>query len=199
MLLVLLHGSASPWRKSYGMTDRHDVLDVRFISTSAHTSPDRVPRVAAVATSAPPVRRREKSAVVTTIPVDEHAAAVTQPQPPQDTLWNIPATADSHYIAGGNLLHTPSGANQPNVHLPGSGVPIVKGIHMIDPKMQGIGGVARRLQSLFGIPDHHCVGVDEWRRLSTQEILDRHISPDMVEETVAEYHCLPPEHDPWLQ
>ena len=197
LLTVLLDGTASPWRKPHGVTNMHDVLDIRFIPVPARASPDRVLPAAATVARTPPVRRRGKPAVAPTTSADNRATEVT-PQP-RVLRWELPGIVDSHYIAGGNLLHSPSGARQSNVHLPGSGVAIVQGIHMVDPKMQGIGGVARRLQSLFGIPDHHCVDVDGWRRLSTQEMLDRDISPAEVEETAAEYHCLPPEHDPWLQ
>jgi hypothetical protein len=47
----------------------------------------------------------------------------------------------------------------------------------------------RTLQALLGVPDPHCVDVDAWRTLSTQELLDRHVSPEQVENTAAEYHC----------
>lgn len=134
-----------------------------------------------------------------TISADDHAAAVTPSQPPKPLRWDIPAVADSGYISGGGLLHGPSEGHQSNVHLPGSDVAIVQGIHMIDPKMQGLGGIARKLQHLFGIPDKHCLDVDAWRRLSTQEMLDSHISPDEVEKVAAEYHCFEHQHDPWLQ
>ncbi|WP_139350308.1 hypothetical protein [Rhodanobacter sp. C03] len=198
MLIVLLDGTTSPWHRAHGVAIAHDVLDIRFIRVSAQASPARVLPVAVAMTTPLPVRRRQRLAAAATPSADDHAAAIT-PQQPQAIRWELPATVDSHYIAGGNLLHGSSGARQSNVHLPGSGVAIVQGIHMIDPKRQGIGGVARRLQALFGIPDHHCLDVDAWRRLSTQEMLDRHISPDEVETTAAEYHCLPHEHDPWLQ
>lgn len=199
ILLVLVHGSVSPWRKLRDMANAHDVLDVRFIPVSAHDSPGRVPQAVLVVARTPSVWRLKKLAAVTIASAQDHTAAVMPSHPSKTLRMNLPAAADSGYIAGGSLLHGPYGEHPSNVRLPGSGVPIVQGFHMIDPKMQGIGGVARRLQALFGVPDHHCVGVDGWRRLSTQEMLDRHISPDMVEETATEYHCLPPEHDPWLQ
>ncbi|MGH8157298.1 MAG: hypothetical protein ACREPQ_04215 [Rhodanobacter sp.] len=199
MLLVLLDGTVSPWRRLRGMASAHDVLDVRFIPVSARVSPDHVPQAVPVVARTPSVRQRKKPEAVTTTSADEHAAAVTPSQPPTTLRWDIPARADSGYIAGGNLLHDPFGARQSSVRLPGSGVAIVQGIHMIDPKMQGLGGIARKLQHLFGIPDKHCLNVDAWRRLSTREMLDSHISPDEVEKVAAEYHCFVPEHDPWLQ
>ena len=86
-------------------------------------------------------------------------------------------------------MHGTSG--QPSVHLPGSEVVIVQGLHMADPKTQGIGGAVRMVQAFLGVDDSHCVDVGAWRRLSTQEMLDRHMSPDDVEKIAEEYHCPP--------
>lgn len=63
---------------------------------------------------------------------------------------------------------------------------------MIDPRAQGAGGIARKLQSLLGIPDRHCVDVDAWRGMSVRELLRHHLSPERVASTADEYHCLPP-------
>ncbi|MEP7187039.1 MAG: hypothetical protein ABI767_14505 [Rhodanobacter sp.] len=71
-------------------------------------------------------------------------------------------------------------------------MPIVKGLRMIDPRMQGIGGAVGKLQTVFGVPDPHCVDVDVWRGMSVQELLDRHMSPSPVEATAQEYGCGPP-------
>ena len=108
-------------------------------------------------------------------------------------------TSSDDYIPRGNLLRGTEQNFPPAVHLPGSGTPIVQGFHMTDPRMQGIAGVARTLQHLFGIPDQHCVNVDAWRGMTVQEQLARHISLAQVERTAEEYHCLPHQHDPWLQ
>lgn len=96
------------------------------------------------------------------------------------------------YIAGGGFLDRASkNAPSDNVRLPGSSEPIVKGLHMVDPRSRGIGGAVRTLQTMFGVPDPHCVNVEGWRGLSVRELLDRHMSPDQVEKTAQEYHCGP--------
>jgi hypothetical protein len=77
------------------------------------------------------------------------------------------------------------------VPLPGSAVAIVPGIRLVDPRSQGVAGAVRALQALFGVPDPHCVDVDAWRTLSTQELLDRHISPAQVQRTAEQYQCFP--------
>lgn len=94
------------------------------------------------------------------------------------------------YIPGGNLLGA-SPVRHDSVRLPGSSTPIIHGIHMIDPRAQGIGGVVRKVQALLGVPDHHCLDVDVWRGMSPRELLDHHIPADRVDSTAAEYNCLP--------
>ena len=66
------------------------------------------------------------------------------------------------YIPGADLLGASSPSFSSN-RLPGSSTPIVRGIRMIDPRAQGIGGAVRKIQALLGVPDPHCVDVDAWR------------------------------------
>ncbi|MEO9079888.1 MAG: hypothetical protein ABI268_11335 [Rhodanobacter sp.] len=95
------------------------------------------------------------------------------------------------YIAGVNLLHGDDLDRSSHIRLPGTDVVVVPGLHMIDPRAQGVAGVARMLQGLLGVPDTHCVTVDAWRQLSTREMLARHMSPEQVQKTAARYGCLP--------
>ncbi len=101
---------------------------------------------------------------------------------------------DDNYRAGGNLFQHALDMRH-RMPLPGSGVAIVPGIRLIDPRTQGVAGVARKLQALFGLPDRHCVDVDTWRGLTTLELLARHLSPDRVEREALEYGCGPPRRD----
>lgn len=104
----------------------------------------------------------------------------------------VPPDSRPTYIAGGGRFNGASlEARSSNIHLPGSSRPIMKGLHMVDPRWQGIGGAVRTLQSVFGAPDPHCVDVDAWRGMSVRELLDRHISPDAVEKTAEANHCGP--------
>jgi hypothetical protein len=73
--------------------------------------------------------------------------------------------------------------------IPGSDRPFVHGIHLIDPRKQGIGGAVRKVQRLFGVIDSHCVDVDVWRNLTPRELIARHVSPDEVDRTDEKYDC----------
>ena len=98
------------------------------------------------------------------------------------------------YVAGGSRFDAGLRAAQqrvPVARLPGSGRPIVAGLRMVDPRSQGASGAVRMLAGLFGATDPHCVAVDSWRSLTTQEMLDRHISPGEVDRMAEEYRCKP--------
>lgn len=97
------------------------------------------------------------------------------------------------YVAGGaefqrRLEHADRAL--PVAHLPGSAVPLVAGLPFADPKTQGIAGVARTLQRLFGLPNSHCIDVDVWQNMTRQERLKRHISMDEVDRVEVENGCL---------
>lgn len=182
MALTLLPAPISLWHAAYGKTTRaREILQLRFVSAVA-----RKPRAAVAATIPSAVRTRKRLTAPRAKPVIDPASGLALPTPPANTAT---AVEGSGYIPGGNLL---AGANQLHrsaVRLPGSAVAIVPDLHMTDPRMQGVAGAVRKLQALLGVPDPHCVDVDAWRTLSTRELLDRHVSPEQVENTAAEYHC----------
>jgi hypothetical protein len=78
--------------------------------------------------------------------------------------------------------------------LPGAGkVYGAPTLHTVDPRSQGVGGVARWITGhLKGAVNPHCVDVDTWRSMSPAELGRRHISPKQVEETARYYGCVPP-------
>lgn len=120
-------------------------------------------------------------------------AAVATPAPAADGATSREAADQADYIAGGNLLHGSSILSRSQrIRLPGSDVPVVRNLHMIDPRMQGVAGVVRTMQAIFNVPNPHCIDVDAWRGLTVRELLDRHMSPDEVEMTARKYHCGPP-------
>lgn len=94
------------------------------------------------------------------------------------------------YVAGGNLLRRAMPTPRP-IRLPGSSTPIVQGFHMVDPRMQGVGGAVRMVQALFGVVDPHCVDVEVWRGMTPAEQSVRHIRSTDVERTAERYHCGP--------
>jgi hypothetical protein len=76
--------------------------------------------------------------------------------------------------------------------IPGSDRPIVRDIQFINPMNQGIGAVARKMQRLFGITNHHCIDVEVWKSLTPEELIARHVSPDDVKEQAEKYNCYHP-------
>jgi hypothetical protein len=73
--------------------------------------------------------------------------------------------------------------------LPGSDTRLAPGVQMIDPRSQGIGGLMRNAQRLFGVPSKPCIDVEIWSRMSIQELLARHLSPADVEAANQKYDC----------
>ncbi|AIF48797.1 hypothetical protein HY57_16880 [Dyella japonica A8] len=66
---------------------------------------------------------------------------------------------------------------------------MVQGIQLIDPDKQGIKYLVHRLQHRFGVPDRHCVDVDAWRAMTTEQLIDRHVTPEEVETQAQKYDC----------
>lgn len=66
------------------------------------------------------------------------------------------------------------------------------GIQLTAPRDQGLGAVMRKMQRLFGITSHACIDVDVWGTLSSQELAEKHITPDQVKRLAEKYHCNEP-------
>ena len=191
VLVALLHGSLAAllgttlWTHGTRRASAEgEVLKIRFVTRSAPPPMRAVPLV-------PP---RQKTVLLKRSPP---AALPGEPDKAPALQWQQrPAMQMSvaNYVAGGRGFRADLRAAQtraPVVQLPGSSQPVVAGLHLVDPRSQGISGAVRMLAGLFGATDPHCVAVDSWRSLSTQEMLDRHISPDEVDRVAADYHCRP--------
>jgi hypothetical protein len=184
IFMTLLMGSTWHWHAPPARKDeRQDTLKIRFIEL-ATPRPRTMPALARRATGG----TRHDAPTVKPVAAPVQAIA-PKPAPATDTAAATVAIPAPSYIAGGPLLRR---AVTPRpVPLPGSAVAIVPGIRLVDPRSQGVAGAVRALQALFGVPDPHCVDVDAWRTLSTQELLDRHISPAQVQRTAEHYRCFP--------
>ncbi len=141
------------------------------------------------------------------VAVVAHAAVQREPHPAQPAtpahvapaLGSPPAVPDiSSIIVGSHPVTADGGFHQRllqarhayAIHgVPGSVVPRVAGIHLIDPRNQGIGAAVRRVQRLFGIVNRHCIDVDVWHHLTPRELSARHISPNEVDRVDQEYQC----------
>jgi hypothetical protein len=173
-------------------TSARDALRIRFVqpvSTTKIAAPP-VPPV-------PPRLRKKRSHVTSPRPLATTSPPTATPTAREPASIKASSNASDDrpgYIAGGSLLHGSSTSfGSRRIRLPGSNVSIVNNLPMMDPRAQGIAGVVRAMQVILGAPNPHCVDVDVWRGLSVREQLDRHMSPDQVEETAQKFGCGPPD------
>ena len=183
-LLFLLHGVPWPRMRAAHAAAGDAAIRIRFITRPARPSP-----VISARTQPGTALKRIPVMAVHRPVVPGKAPVEVRPQRAESS----PVTV-ADYVAGGSRFAANLRAAQqrvPIAHLPGSGRPIVAGLHMVDPRSQGASGAVRMLAGLFGATDPHCVAVDSWRSLTTQEMLDRHISPGEVDRMADEYRCKP--------
>lgn len=189
LVMLLLRAPVPSRAQPVGATRARDMLRIRFLP-SVLPRPARMPPPIFLPRAPQRMVHRATNVVIvaTTIAAAPATAYTSTPVEPRDETPGQSAT----YIAGGGFLdRAATGAAADNIHLPGSGQPIVKGLQMVDPRSQGVGGVVRAVQTLFGVADPHCINVEVWRGMSVREMLDRHMSPDQVEKTAEKYHCGP--------
>lgn len=190
LLMLLLHARGPLWHDQHRASPVKQHILIRLIQLAPPRPAGGSARNPALQLKPVPAHRHpvwaRTHARVT--PVRTHDTA------PDARLAN-PASMNAEptpgYIAGGNLLHGDTLDRSPSMRLPGSDVAVVPGLHMVDPRTQGVAGVARMLQGMLGVPDPHCVKVDAWRTLSIRDMLAQHISPGQVQKTAEEYGCLP--------
>lgn len=189
--LMVLLAPATRWRWNGGRRSPSaaDTLQVRLIALPpprhvVAPPPPHRSRVAPLPKTPLLSVRRTQQAPVLAISA---SVASSPPEPVAST------NAAPSYVPGGGRFGASSGYGSSDTRLPGSAAP-VRGapvFPMADPRMQGIAGVARVVQSLFGIPDHHCVEVDAWRTLTPDQRLERHIDDAQIDDTAARYGCGP--------
>jgi hypothetical protein len=188
VMLLLRAPRVSPQASLNDASASKDVLRVRFLrrerpKSAAEPAPIFLPH---------PRQRSALKAPIARAPLRSVSAPATVLLPAKIEPGNAPTDVAATYTAGGGFLERAArDAPSDNIHLPGSSQAIVKGLHMVDPRYQGIAGAVRVVQSVFGVVKPHCVDVDIWRGMSVRELLDRHMSPDQVEKTAEEYRCGP--------
>lgn len=171
-------------------------LQLRFV-TLPSTIPMPVASSSAQASRSP---RYRTIAPIRRMTVPTVQAAVSHPTPPAAvsavTAQPTPAQAanESYANADGGFEKRLREAQRGSVvhGVPGSDKALVSGIEFVNPMDQGVGAVARKAQRLFGIKSRQCIDVEAWRKLTTQELLARHISPDDVNREDEKYQCNAP-------
>ena len=182
------------------------VLKLRFILSSRPTSAPLVspaPRLAVVSPSIP-----RKGPMKEAIPPPSQLVAHVTPQPASTNASSPPGglalpnvlVSPNQYMNsqastedGGFQERLLKAQHSDDIHgIPGSARPIVRGIQLINPMNQGIGAVARKMQRLFGITNHHCIDVEVWKSLTPEELIARHVSLDDVKEQAEKYNCYHP-------
>lgn len=190
MLLLFTHAARRTPRDDEAET-RSSAIMLRLVLTAIKPAHEASKPKVLTKTDNVKTRTRSSNRHATT-PVAIAATPTPAAISPTETIntidWNLPNTTAP---VTGSFTDQLNAARQqrPVAHLPGSSVPLVKGLHMTDPRNQGLAGAVRTLQSILGAVNPHCMDVDVWRKLSTQELLDRHISPSEVANTAEKYRC----------
>lgn len=210
LFVVLLRPAAPSTDAVYVSESSPEAISARFIAVARPrpmTPPPRPEPSAPIVSSrtpsgrAPPSTRHlpdASSQSSETAPASPaHLLILTLPKPAVRIapIGTADPDADGQTFAGDGafgerLLKARHGHDVQGV--PGSDRRLAPGIQLIDPRDQGIGAVVRKAQRLFGIPDRHCIDVDAWQQLTTEELVARHISPADVKRDAEKYHCRQP-------
>lgn len=162
------------------------VLEVRFIKSLpklavVRKQPASLPEVE---TS---IKRRIRSTAKRAPAADSSPAELTT-----QMISSPQALTPKAYVPGGKLLEAIA-VPQSNIRLPGAGD--IKGaprFRMVDPKSQGLAGVVRFIGGLAGAVDPHCLDLDAWQAMTTEERIENHVSPDEMEKIGQNYGCKAP-------
>jgi hypothetical protein len=186
LVLMLVVGPKPAWRRDVIRQTGTQRLYLRFFSTRVAASPATsvaTPSVAAI--NARPHPRRFH-VVPPPMIVAQPAPSVGPAALPDVVIVPSAPTATEDGGFHQRLMQSPP---DPATRIPGSDVPLVRGIHLTDPDTQGMAAVVRKTQRLFGITSSHCIDVDAWRRLSPDELHKRHLSTDDLDRLEEQYQC----------
>lgn len=171
--------------------ERRGMLQIRLIRQPAVPPAPLLQRALAPPARQPLVTGKRRALAVRTPAIAQPAPKDATPQPATAPAVNRASGDQSgaNYIPGGTLFSDSDEPHPGRVQLPGSGIAVVPGLHMADPRSQGVAGLVRGLKGLFGVVNPQCYDVDAWRRMSLRELLAHHLTPERVAKTAAEYNC----------
>lgn len=177
-----------------------DAIEVRFIDVASHraTVPAATKAIPEAGKPRPAMRRAVRPAAtippVETVTPANNVSDSTRASVPK-AEQDLPAGRSqvSDYIPGGNGLRGKDFTAARQIRLPGS--PAIKGaprIRMVDPRSQGLAGVVRIIGSITGAVDKHCVDLDTWEGMSTEERIEHHVTEADMARARDEHGCSDP-------
>lgn len=203
VIVAVIHGGIAllifqpvPLQRS-AMSSPHsaDALKVRFIKVDVprkeHPTGHLDPRATQVVTAAsePIPRKTQKSREVIGMTPASSPTAIRNPIATVEASTNA---AGDTYVAGGGYLTERSLRGQQNLRIPGGLEPGKERFRMVDPRTQGIAGVIRIIGSFTGAVDPHCLDLEVWRGMTTEERIAHRISADDIDAIENNYHCSAP-------
>lgn len=169
-------------------------LEVRFIDANRATAvvrtPMPVPKTARLVTraisSTSETRHHDAPARPAAVPVSRTAKSALPGSPPatdrpmHETSSESPVSPPGTpaFVPGGNLLQADGGMAASRAYRlpggpPGKGAPVLR---LKDPRTQGLAGAARVIQGFLGVTDKHCLQLDTWQGMTTEERVANHIT-----------------------
>lgn len=207
--LLLMPPGPKPHRAIRRLDRPRDAIAVRLIPVPQRSFVDTATRMRRLRRSLPGMRRSRHPAVpgadaTAGVPgrLSRRAVPVLPPVKADLDTGLAPHRETPAYIPGGRSfaerLRGSKTGRAPRV--PGSAVALAPGVHMIDPRSQGLAGVARFIGWLGGASDPACVELDALGRLTDEERRAQHVSLRDMKHLVAAHHCMPrspelPHHD----
>lgn len=194
-LLLTLLVPPSAMRSLFARSARRDhAIDVRLIDnpSAPHVSSNPPPTARALPKPSSRAPSRVTQRPATQRPAPPSAPVAQRVQPLRQTLSTAPSAVPD-YIPGGGFAQRlqQTGRGRAASALPGSGRPIVAGVHMIDARTQGLAGVVGFIGGMFGADPPHCVDVDAWRRMTPGQLAERDLTPNDVQQIADDNGCLP--------
>lgn len=203
LLMLLLRPGFYRLDGTPGMESTATNLQLRFVSPQRTPAAHTVASTPAAIRKLPDLRRDIRGMEQASPSRMVHQPAVRSDQAPGGAVnanassasgpprpLAAPARNDAGVGDGGfheRLLDAESSSHVRGV--PGSDRRRVPGIQLTDPLNQGVGGLMRSTQRLFGVTNRHCIDVEVWRSLSPEERIARHISSGDIARIDEEYKC----------
>lgn len=198
--LLLMPPGPKPRHAARRLDRSRDAIAVRLITSPPRSFVDMATRVRRLRRSFPGMRQSRRPAAPIADATNgapgrlsRHAAPVVPTVMATPDAWLVPHRETPAYIPGGHSFaeRLRGSETDPAPRLPGSATALAPGVHMVDPRSQGLAGVARFIGWLGGASDPACVELDALGRLTDEERRAQHVSLRDMKRLVATHRCMP--------